>query len=1091
MKKLLAALSLVVLLSSVLFAQHDPLKNGLSPLSEVPQHVMPLLDNEQLLATELDRRGPGIAPKFAQHLEVNINPDSHGLWEIANNGNAIWRLRIYSQGAKSLNLGFSNYDMPRGGSLILYQPKRSEVLGPFTPADNEEHEQLWTPVIDGEEIVIEVEVPFAQKSNLGLQLKSVNHDFIGFHQMGVLSGSCNLDVICGEADGWGIVDGYRDIIRSVAVISTGGNTFCTGFLINNVESDCTPFFMTADHCGIGPGNAASLVTYWNFESPVCRQPGSGASGGNGNGALNDFNTGSFFRAAWAQSDMTLVELDDPVSETANAYFAGFTADFVIPQDTLICIHHPDTDEKRITFEFDPSEPSGGNGQVTSIDNASHIRINSWDIGTTEPGSSGSPLFNNQKQVVGQLHGGLASCGNSSNNNPNDDYDYYGWFYTSWFGGGTPNTALRFWLDPNETGTTTMPGRSCSVSVTATPNFQTICAPATATFEITTIGDFLDSITLSVPNLPMGASVDFSQNPVLGGDTSTVSINTSGVSTGLYPFTIVASDGNNETSNNITLNIFNSAPSAINLETPNNMATEVSTSPIVSWNTITGNNSYSIEIATDDAFTNVISNASGLNGGTYNSTPLEELSTYYWRVRAANICGEGTWSETWSFTTADVTCNTTEAIDVPIEIGELADETVTSSIEINLNAIISSVRVVDLDISHSYIGDLSATLRAPSGLIVQLFDRPGVPETQFGCDEADLLLSFDDEAINSASILEGTCEDSPAIGGVYQPIDALSIFNNENPTGEWVLTINDASEDDGGVINNWELDFCTIALPDYTMTPSASSLDNCTEVDFVFLVTLGPDFDATGINLSASGNPAGSIVEYSSNPAMPGETVTVTISNVLNAGTYDISLTADDGSNNSSTTVTLNTQGVPISSDLNSPEDNATGVNLSPILEWDAFPETNSYQIEIAPDDSFVNLVASGNTAATNFTVPTPLDYNSTYFWRIIAENECGNTTSTPSSFTTEVDVAINELEGNTFQITPNPSNGQLAIVFAKALDTNLAIEVYGINGKLLQQSNYNNGINTIPMALNYPDGVYVIRLVTAKASVARRVLIRK
>ena len=104
------------------------------------------------------------------------------------------------------------------------------------------HEQLWTPVLDGEELVIEVQVPKEQKHLLELELKYVNHDFVWF-LMPCFSGKCNLDVICGGADGWDIVDAYRDIIQSVAAISTGGSIFLHGFfLVNNARQDCTPYF---------------------------------------------------------------------------------------------------------------------------------------------------------------------------------------------------------------------------------------------------------------------------------------------------------------------------------------------------------------------------------------------------------------------------------------------------------------------------------------------------------------------------------------------------------------------------------------------------------------------------------------------------------------------------------------------------------------------------------------------------------------------------------------------------------------------------------------------------------------------------------
>ena len=111
----------------------------------------------------------------------------------------------------------------------------------------------------------------------------------------------------------------------MAVIGTGGGTFCTGFLVNNTAQDLTPNFMTANHCGINSGDAASLVAYWNYENSTCRPPGSAASGGPGDGTLNQFNTGSIFRASYAASDFTLVELDDPIPSAYDVHWAGWDA----------------------------------------------------------------------------------------------------------------------------------------------------------------------------------------------------------------------------------------------------------------------------------------------------------------------------------------------------------------------------------------------------------------------------------------------------------------------------------------------------------------------------------------------------------------------------------------------------------------------------------------------------------------------------------------------------------------------------------------------------------------------------------------------
>jgi len=110
----------------------------------------------------------------------------------------------------------------------------------------------------------------------------------------------------------------------------------------------------------------------------------------------------------------------------------------------IAIHHPNTDEKRISFENQPttttsylSNPVPGDG--------THVRITDWDLGTTEPGSSGSPLFNQDHRIIGQLHGGFASCSSQTS-------DWYGKFSVSWNAGSTAATRLKDWLDPDNTGT---------------------------------------------------------------------------------------------------------------------------------------------------------------------------------------------------------------------------------------------------------------------------------------------------------------------------------------------------------------------------------------------------------------------------------------------------------------------------------------------------------------------------------------------------------------------------------------------------------------------------------------------------------------
>ncbi len=407
-------------------------------LSEVRTFEVTGLDSSALLLQAEANEGLGDPYQFAEPVETNIDPGVSGTWETLPDGDELWRLVVVSKGALSVNLGFSAFRLTENATMHLYTPDGKTVFGPFTAADNENHGKFWSPVLPGDTAVVEVRLPAGEKGDLDLVLGSVNHGFRGLRVPKIAkSGSCNFDVACEESCGW------EDEVRSVGVYSIGGTFACTGSLVNNTANDRRGFFLTADHCGIGSGNAASVVIYWNYQNSTCRTPGGPESGGVGDGPLDTFNSGTIFRAGHSVSDFTLVELDDPLPSGANAFFAGWDRRNYSPPGA-VGIHHPGTDEKRISFEFDPVTITSRQGTSVPGD-STHLRVADWDLGTTEGGSSGSPLFDIEtKRIVGQLYGGFAACGN-------DLADWYGRVWKSWTGNNTNSTRLSNWLDPGSTG----------------------------------------------------------------------------------------------------------------------------------------------------------------------------------------------------------------------------------------------------------------------------------------------------------------------------------------------------------------------------------------------------------------------------------------------------------------------------------------------------------------------------------------------------------------------------------------------------------------------------------------------------------------
>lgn len=637
------------------------LVQGRRPLSKVQLITMPPVDVDSLLAEDEQRAARGNPLlRFAYPFNVQYNPGTAGTWESLEGDRLLWRLRIVSPGALSLNLGFARYAMPAGGRLTLYTLDGSAVTDIYTEQDNEAHGQLWTPVLPGDEIVVELSLPAAALPDLELELTAINHGYVAF---GVPnspdSGTCNVDVICPEGDPW------RDEIRSVAIYQLSGSLACTGALVNNTAQDLTPYFLTAAHCGVTPSNAATVVVYWNYEQTYCRPIGVQDTG---DGSLAQYQTGAFWRAGYEPSDFTLVELDDDPEEAFNVHWAGWDRSDAAPPQA-VTIHHPSTDEKRISFENDPTSITNY-WSNTPNPNGTHIRIADWDLGTTEPGSSGSPLFDENHHIVGQLHGGYAACGN-------DEPDWYGRLFTSWTGGGTAQSRLSDWLDPSNTGAIYLDGRDRVEGpfvLEVTPDTLDLCAPADATYQITVAQvtpGYEDPVTLGVSGTPDGTTASFNPNPVTTPGDSVLTIsNTAAAAAGSYKIDVVGVAPTATTTTTVGLNLFTGAPGQPDLLTPPDGSTGVGPTPEFSWTAAAQAGQYLLEIATDIGFSDVVYSASVPVPNHTPTVPLQASTEHHWRVQANNACGSGTFSDIFSFRTANIACEVyggIGAIDVELAV----------------------------------------------------------------------------------------------------------------------------------------------------------------------------------------------------------------------------------------------------------------------------------------------------------------------------------------------------------------------------------------------------------------------------------------
>ncbi len=393
---------------------------------------MPTFDIEALRAEDAIRDGqPGQPWRFGHNHHVNLNLKNSGQWEALEDGSKLWRMGIECKGAISINLAFDDFRIPEGSKLFVYTPCGKNIQGAFTSYNNQQDGYFATAPILGDAIIVEYHEPAKVEFEGFFNLFRVTH---GYRGMGELtdkgfghSGACNMNVACPAAEPW------SKQIRSVAKILRNGADWCTGALINNTENDGKPYFLSANHCFATEG---SLVFIFNWQSPTCANPPTAPP-------VVHTISGAVTRARSSISDVWLLEFNNPIPLDFNVYFPGWNRDLSDAIPGLITgVHHPAGDIKKFSFSNSGVTRASYLGAPNS--GTSHWRI-TWDGGTTtEGGSSGSPIFDSEGRIIGQLHGGYAACGNTLP-------DWYGRF------GVSMNNVLRPWLDPNNTGVVAING----------------------------------------------------------------------------------------------------------------------------------------------------------------------------------------------------------------------------------------------------------------------------------------------------------------------------------------------------------------------------------------------------------------------------------------------------------------------------------------------------------------------------------------------------------------------------------------------------------------------------------------------------------
>ena len=393
-------------------------------------HSMPSFDLKSI--QEEDKLLDGIDKpyRFGYAFDVSYSL-ADGKWRDVENGR-IWSMTFESKGAQTLGFIFENFYLPEGGTLEIVNEDGTVAFGPVKPDAIPSNGSLFTDFLSGDKVTIFLFEPNQYKGSSSLAIKKVVH---GYRDYGD-SSPCNVDVACHpeyakESDAVGLLT----INIGFYVYKSG-----SGALLMTADSSFKSYFLTAFHCiDIDENGALSAMEIakaenGSFKFHYKRQTCNGDTL-----ATNYTYNSSTFRAAWNNTDFALLELN--YNLTLNPYLSwlGWDRSGATPTNGA-GIHHPCGDIMKISIEDNAFTTDFWNGQNSTYE-YNHWRVN-FDEGVAEGSSSGSPLLDQNKRVVGQLHGGPdvgSPCSWSDN--------LYGKFSDSWNGGGTDDTSLSNWLDP--------------------------------------------------------------------------------------------------------------------------------------------------------------------------------------------------------------------------------------------------------------------------------------------------------------------------------------------------------------------------------------------------------------------------------------------------------------------------------------------------------------------------------------------------------------------------------------------------------------------------------------------------------------------
>jgi|GEM_PF-6909214 len=420
--------------------------------TDIPLFVCPTLDVDAMLAEDKANDAIALGPRaFAKGLDVGLTTSTDGAW-ITIDSVQVWRQKIFSDGAYGLMVKLENIKIPEKSSIFIYNDDMTHIVGPLQYNLNQYGTYL-SELIPGSSVTIElVTKDKVETSTPYLTISQVAHDYMNLSLPYFLSNPImpcvDIDVNCPQYDAW--LDQKRSVGLLILINSQGKFVTMSGALINNTLNNGKPLFLTAFH-GFESSRlnemAAVAGVYLNWESASCNS--------NTANPQRYYMVGATVKSYNPNIDYVLLEFNDRLPSSYYPYFSGWNKSGANPAQGT-GIHHPRGNLKKIahssnSFTTNPYNvfvPQPNNMPMRKIDAGTAWEV-TFDEGGVEPGSSGSPLFDENKKIVGLLsEGALYVCGKEN---------HYSTLKAAWIKTTNNGATMQEVLDPLLSGKTEILG----------------------------------------------------------------------------------------------------------------------------------------------------------------------------------------------------------------------------------------------------------------------------------------------------------------------------------------------------------------------------------------------------------------------------------------------------------------------------------------------------------------------------------------------------------------------------------------------------------------------------------------------------------